>query len=66
MGFAEDLNHQQEQEQADYKAYALGEYTHERCPNCRRLRLCKCPNGKHRCEKCDWIPEEGRRYPQSL
>lgn len=27
------------------------------CPNCGRFRLCKCPNGMRRCEKCNWSPE---------
>lgn len=27
------------------------------CPKCGRMRLCLCPNGMHRCEKCNWSPE---------
>lgn len=27
------------------------------CPHCGRHRLCKCPNGMRRCEKCNWSPE---------
>lgn len=34
-----------------------GEYVHEACQNCGRFRVCVCPNGKHRCEKCNWSPE---------
>lgn len=39
--------------------WALGEYDNGEtgCPNCGRDRLCLCPNGKHRCEKCSWCPE---------
>jgi hypothetical protein len=33
------------------------------CPNCGRHRLCLCPNGKHRCEKCDWCPEDAEYAP---
>lgn len=36
----------------------LGEYVEVTCPNCKRMRLCECDNGKHRCEKCNWIPED--------
>ncbi len=35
-------------------AYANGEVG---CSHCGRKRLCVCPNGKHRCEKCNWSPE---------
>uniref|UniRef100_A0A6H2A6T0 Uncharacterized protein n=1 Tax=viral metagenome TaxID=1070528 RepID=A0A6H2A6T0_9ZZZZ len=38
--------------------WALGDYIGQ-CPKCGRHRLCICPNGKHRCEKCDWCPEKG-------
>lgn len=39
--------------------WALGEYENGEtgCENCGRSRVCKCPNGKHRCEKCNWSPE---------
>jgi hypothetical protein len=30
------------------------------CSNCGRNRISLCMNGKHRCEKCDFSPEEGR------
>lgn len=33
-------------------------YVSEPCPNCNRIRLEKYENGKHRCEKCEWSPEE--------
>ena len=39
-------------------AWALGDYTPDDCPNCGRQRLCQCPNGKTRCETCNWIVEE--------
>jgi ribosomal protein L37AE/L43A len=39
------------------EAWALGEYVEIPCPNCNRMRLCECDNGKHRCEKCNWVPE---------
>lgn len=50
---------QDPEEEAERKAWALGGYTGEPCPNCSRLRLCHCDNGKTRCEKCNWVPEDG-------
>lgn len=40
--------------------WALGDYDNGEngCPNCGRHRLCKTPNGKHRCEKCNWVVED--------
>lgn len=53
-------------EEAEYQAlreaWALGDYVGE-CPNCGRHRLCRCPNGKRRCEKCNWCPEDGAYAP---
>ena len=39
--------------------WGLGDYDNGEngCPNCGRFRLCICPNGNHRCEKCNWSPE---------
>jgi hypothetical protein len=55
-------SYKQEKEESDafYANWALGEYDNgdNGCPECGRHRLCICPNGKHRCEKCDWSPEE--------
>lgn len=47
--------------------WALGEYENGDigCPRCGRMRLCKCPNGKHRCEKCNWSPELNGFAPSS-
>jgi len=42
------------------KDWALGDYTENGCDNCSRHRVCKTPNGKHRCEECNWCPEEKR------
>lgn len=30
------------------------------CPNCGRYRLEYYENGKERCEKCAWCPQENR------
>lgn len=51
-----------ENDEAEEKArreWQLGDYDNgdTGCPNCGRFRLCICPNGKHRCEKCNWSPE---------
>lgn len=49
----------EKKEQAEIDAWGLGDYDNGEngCPNCGRFRLCKTPNGKHRCEKCNWVPE---------
>lgn len=48
-----------DEEDQERSAWALGDYANgdTGCPNCKRSRLCKCPNGKRRCEKCNWSPE---------
>ena len=45
--------------------WALGDYEPYDCANCGRQRVCKCPNGKHRCEKCNWVPEDRAYAPVS-
>lgn len=45
--------------------WSLGKYDNSGtgCLHCGRWRLCLCPNGKHRCEKCNWSPELGAYVP---
>lgn len=50
---------------AEEAQWALGDYVGE-CPNCKRERLCQCPNGKRRCEKCNWVPEDNDYCPVRL
>lgn len=59
MGFMDELAKEQAEEDAIREAWALGDYDNGEngCPHCGRHRLCLCPNGKHRCEKCNWCPE---------
>ena len=33
-------------------------YVSEPCSNCGRTRVEKCANGKHWCEKCNWVIED--------
>lgn len=35
-------------------------YSNTPCPNCGRFRLELYENGKERCEKCAWCPQENR------
>jgi len=58
MGFMDDVQKEREKEEAEQREWALGNYVSDPCPNCGRQRLCKCDNGKHRCEKCNWVPED--------
>lgn len=66
MSFLEDLEKQRNEEDALREAWALGDYVVDPCPNCGRMRLCKCDNGKHRCEKCNWVHENNGYCPVSL
>lgn len=47
------------------REWSLGDYDNgdTGCQNCGRSRVCLCPNGKHRCEKCSWSPELGDYAP---
>jgi len=56
-----------EQEDKERAEWALGDYENgeEGCPHCKRMRLCKCANGVHRCEKCNWCPELNGYAPYS-
>lgn len=47
---AEDLEFQ--------RNWALLDCTGDACEKCSRVRVCNCPNGKRRCEKCGWSPEQ--------
>jgi hypothetical protein len=57
MSFADDIEEEMKREDAYRAEWRLGEYT-GKCEKCRRERLCICENGKHRCEKCNWCPED--------
>lgn len=56
------LKEELEKEEADRLQWDLGDYDNpdNGCPNCGRHRVCKTPNGKHRCEKCNWIIEDNK------
>lgn len=41
----------------DREQWSLGDYVEGACTNCGRVRVCECPNGMRRCEKCNWVPE---------
>jgi len=56
----------QREEAQERAAWSLGDYSGTPCENCGRQRVCKCPNGKHRCEKCNWVPEDRAYAPASL
>jgi hypothetical protein len=45
------------EERAAYRAAWGGDYDGTACPNCSRIRMMLCRNGKRRCEKCNWDPE---------
>jgi ribosomal protein L37AE/L43A len=47
------------EDDAKYRDDWNGDYDGTDCPNCGRLRMLKCSNGKRRCEKCNWDPDAG-------
>ncbi len=66
MSLADSINKTQCEEKAERKAWGFGKYMIYPCTNCNRMRLCICPNGKHRCEKCNWVPEDAAYCPVGL
>ena len=53
-------------ENLEDQAWELGDYTDKPCVNCGRHRVCKCPNGKTRCEKCNWVEADNEYCAKSL
>jgi hypothetical protein len=64
--FIQRLQAEQAAEDAERESWSLGDYTATGCENCGRMRVCSCPNGKHRCEKCNWCPEDHTYAPVSM
>jgi hypothetical protein len=62
---SESIAAQDAEDEALRAQWTLGEYEPYDCANCGRQRVCKCPNGKHRCEKCNWVPEDRAFAPVS-
>ena len=60
------LEAEQKEEDALRAQWALGDYIAGSCINCGRERVCVCPNGKHRCEKCNYVPEDRAFCPVPL
>lgn len=58
-----DIEEEKLREQWEFGEYDNGETG---CPNCGRHRLCKCENGKHRCEKCNWVSEDNEYCEVSM
>ena len=46
----------EDEEERRIAEWRLGDYVAEDCEQCGRQRVCKCSNGKHRCEKCNCVP----------
>ena len=62
MSLVEQLEKELSLENKEVDEWGLGDYDNGEtgCPKCGRHRLCVCGNGKHRCEKCYWCPEENQ------
>ena len=52
-----ELDIEERQDREEELGWALGGYTGRECTNCGRNRVCKCPNGLTRCEKCNWVED---------
>lgn len=60
MSLLDEIEKSKKEELEKSLPWLLGDYVDEKCENCSRQRVCICLNGKHRCEKCNWSPEESR------
>lgn len=60
MSLSDNWKQGEKEEEERRAQWRLGDYIASDCENCGRRRVCKCANGKHRCEKCNWCPEEKR------
>lgn len=54
----EDFSFNDEGEEREKSNWAPLKYVNWKCPNCGRLRVEICANGKHWCEKCNWVVED--------
>lgn len=61
----DDHQRDAEAERALWCAAHPGFYTGAACANCNRVRVYLCANGKHRCEKCNWVPEMNAYGPDA-
>lgn len=64
MTFRECMEAEEMDPHAEWRSgdYAAG----RKCPKCGRVRVCLCLNGKHRCEKCNWCPEDNVYVPREF
>jgi len=53
-----DIIREQQEEEAQQERDWSGDYDGTTCPNCNRQRMLLCNNGRRRCEKCNWDPDE--------
>ena len=51
-----------EKEAQERERWAAVKYTDKPCPNCQRQRVELCENGKHWCEKCNWVIEDEKYF----
>ncbi len=54
MGFAEDMQKEDERLDKLREDYSSYTYTGDDCVKCGRNRVLKCNNGSRVCEKCEW------------
>jgi len=66
MSISESMAQTAAEEAAERKAWGFEHYIALPCPNCSRQRLHACPNGKTRCEACNWVVEDRGYCPLKL
>jgi hypothetical protein len=60
MSLADEITRQQNEDTAnrEIQRSKCGNYTGEKCPNCKRERVMMGSDQKRRCEKCCWCLED--------
>lgn len=58
MTLYDNLKNQYDIEESEIRDWKQGNYINKPCPKCKRIRVRKCENGKHICEKCSWVIED--------
>ena len=53
---------QDPKEEKEKQEWETLKYSGGNCPNCGRCRVEICTNGKHWCDKCDWVVEDNQYF----
>lgn len=56
------LQWDQDKEFEEIETWANVKYIAVACPKCGRQRVELCANGKHWCEKCNWVIQDHKYF----